>query len=193
MKKYLLVALFVTVCGFIANAQGTQFGLKAGLNATNLTGSASLNLKARADVNAGVFLHIPLSAKYSLQPELFYSGQGASLLGSAPKTTINLGYVSLPFLFKYTSPGGFFVESGPQASLLIYANTKTGDVKKIIFPEVRKVDFSWAAGVGLHTKINLDLDVRYNLGLTKTYTNDAKIYSSVYQVGLMYRFKNAAK
>lgn len=193
MKKYLLMALFVTVCGFIANAQGTQFGLKAGLNATNLTGADSKNLQARADLNAGVFLHIPLTAKYSLQPELFYSGQGASLTGSAPKTSIRLGYVSLPFLFKYTSPGGFFAETGPQASLLIYANTKKGDFKHIIFPEVKKLDFSWAAGVGLHTKINLDLDVRYNLGFTKTYTNGSKIYNSVYQVGLMYTFKNAAK
>ena len=193
MKK-ILVAAFLLAAGLTTvNAQTAQLGIKAGINSSGFRGGDAKGSESIGDFNAGFFLHLPVTKTFSIQPELQYSGQGAKGDENGISVKTKLGYMNLPVLAKYISPGGFFAQTGPQAGVLLTAKAKAGNTAKVdVLDAFNKFDFSWVVGAGLHTKLNLDVDVRYNLGLSKLVKDsDAKVYNSVFQVGLMYTFKTS--
>ena len=55
-----------------------QFGLKAGLNVSDINNSASgTDMKAKTGLYVGVTATIPVSDEFSVQPELIYNQLGA--------------------------------------------------------------------------------------------------------------------
>lgn len=78
MKKILVLAV-ITVLGFAnANAQEIKFGVKGGLNFSTVSGDNTENIDDVTSYNIGVVSEIPLSEKFSFQPEILYSRQGYS-------------------------------------------------------------------------------------------------------------------
>jgi hypothetical protein len=192
MKKLFL--FFVCASSFaFANAQ-TKFGIKAGANIASLSGDDVEDAKAKVSLNAGVFAELPLASSISLRPELVFSGQGAKASESGFDYKLNLNYINLPILAKWTAgSGGFFAETGPQFGFLMSAKAKGdgGDVD--VKDEMKGVDFSWAFGLGYHVAPNIGINARYNLGLSNVYdADDVKVKNSVFQVGLFYSFGAAA-
>lgn len=109
MKKILLLAV-VTVLGFTnVNAQEIKFGAKGGLNFASISGNNTTGSDVVTSFNFGVLSEIPISDKFSFQPELMYSGQGYSLNDN----TIALSYLNIPLMGKYYVTKGLSVEAGP--------------------------------------------------------------------------------
>src|ERR1700744_2547677 len=54
-----------------------KFGIKGGLNLTNLYVDNSNDEHIKAGFNAGVFAKLPITKGFSIQPELLYSVKGA--------------------------------------------------------------------------------------------------------------------
>lgn len=176
-----------------------QFGIKAGLNLTNINLSSvspnsSISFNSRTDFNAGILVVIPLFSSYYLQPELYYSGQGANSQVAVTSLVVSNDYMNLPVLFKYHHSSGFFAETGPQVSFLISASEKANNQPSVSTQSnTQSVDFSWSFGIGYEIqKINLGIDARYNLGLTnieKGQYSNGTAKNSVFQFGLFYLFK----
>ena len=218
MKKICLMALALSA-GLALFAQEnvnrtpmpnkTYFGIKGGVNLAKLRPSdytanePSTNLKTTA--HAGLLVRIPVSANggFAVQPELLYNRQGSKMKTTTTVGTVttestyeqDLSYVSVPVMLQWKSAGGFYVETGPQASFLIVAqqegpgNNNETDNKD----QMEKFDFSWGAGLGYMSRMRLGIGARYNHGFTNVLeetstTGDARLRNSVVQIGLTYLF-----
>ena len=173
MKKLALI-LFAGISFATARAQGQfQFGVKGGLNVSNVTVSNGFNgysYSSLANFNAGVFLKIPfLAPGLSLQPEIYYSGQGFKGndgSGSGGEYSEHVNYLNIPVLAKYTWPGGFFLETGPQLGLKLNAKDKENGISTDISSAYNGADFSWVVGIGFKIPQSpVGFDFRYNTGI----------------------------
>ncbi|QSE96757.1 porin family protein [Fulvivirga lutea] len=73
----------------------------------------------------GAFSLIPLSKRFTFQPELLYSEKG-SYIKSAPLANFQLHYIDLPLLMRINF-GAFSIYSGPQFGFLAKAENGLGD------------------------------------------------------------------
>lgn len=171
MKKTTLIFVF----GFFsilnkAYAQKTNFGVKAGINISNLTKTES-DSKNLIGFHIGIISEIKFTDKVSLLPELLYSKQGVKT-NSLGK--LELDYITLPVLLKNNIVGGLSAQIGPQFAFLLE------DIEK-----VSVFDFSTVIGVGYEINSLLFIQARYNLGITKIVNNSK---NSVFQLSIVYKF-----
>lgn len=183
MKKILTVAAFA-VLGFTnMQAQEVNFGLKGGFNLANLTGDNSKDLDVVTSFNFGAMAEIPLSEKFSFQPEILFSGQGTSVNDDI----LDLKYLNVPLMGKYYLTKGFSLEAGPQVGFLLSAKALGNDVKD----SVRPIDLGLNVGLGYKLDNGLNFGARYNFGLTNindiSGVND-KNQNSVFQFSVGYFF-----
>ena len=183
MKKILLLAV-VTVLGFTnVNAQEIKFGVKGGLNFATISGDNTKGIDLVTSFNFGVVSEIPLSDKFSFQPEIMYSGQGYGFNDN----TIALSYLNVPLMGKYYVTKGLSLEAGPQIGFLLAAKNEKTDVKD----SFNTVDFGVNFGVGYKLENGLNFGVRYNLGLTDINNVDNSSFKNkngVFQVSVGYFF-----
>ena len=184
MKKISLVFLVaaLSTTGF---AQPPKFGIKAGVNFATTNNSVSGASGNKLGLNLGVLSHIHLSPEFSLQPEVYYSGQG----GTVGDVDVNLNYINIPVLVQYNFDNGFRLQTGPQLGLLTSVSSKVdgNDVDFFSSDDFKSTDVSWSFGLGYLTYSGFGIDARYNLGLTQI--NDAgsgKTTNRVLQLGLFY-------
>jgi len=157
MKKILLLAV-ITVLGFTnAKAQKIKFGVKGGLNFASVSGDNTEGIDGVTSFNFGVLSEIPISDKFSFQPELMYSGQGYSYNDD----TIALSYFNIPLMGKYYLTKGLSLEAGPQIGFLFSAKNEKTDVKD----SFNTFDFGVNFGLGYKFDNGLNFGARYNLGL----------------------------
>ncbi|MES1221990.1 MAG: porin family protein [Bacteroidota bacterium] len=196
MKKLFLL----TIAAFVVTIAGAQiqFGVKGGLNLANLhmsPKSTDGSLSTKTDFNAGVLVSVPLAGKFSLQPEVMYSAQGAKASGGGDNGTYNLGYINVPVLLKYNHPSGFFAEAGPQIGFVSTAKAKGGGETEDIKDQVKSTDFSAVLGIGYLSSLNIGIDARYNMGFANIIkeTSESTLKNGVFQVGVFYLFGHRVK
>ncbi|MFC0778850.1 porin family protein [Flavobacterium sp. HJSW_4] len=177
MKKILLLAVF-TVLGFAnVNAQEIKFGAKAGLNFSTVNGSNTNNIDYVTSYHVGVVSEIPISEKFSFQPELMYSRQGYSFNNDV----IAMNYLNIPLMGKYYVTKGLSLEAGPQIGFLLSA--KNEGVK--VTNSFTTFDFGVNFGLGYKLENGLNFSARYDLGITKVSTENR---NGVFQASVGYFF-----
>ncbi len=183
MKK-ILVLVVVTVLGFAnVNAQEIKFGVKGGLNFATISGDNTKGIDVVTAFNFGVLSEIPISDKFSFQPEIMYSGQGYSFADN----TIALNYLNIPLMGKYYVTKGLSLEAGPQIGFLLSA--KNDDIK--VKDSFNTVDFGVNFGLGYKFDNGLNFVTRYNLGLTDINNvegSSSKNKNGVFQISVGYFF-----
>src|SRR5690606_26775511 len=104
------------------------FGIKGGVNFTNLITKDIHHNNVLTSFNAGVFAILPLSNFIAVQPELNYSRKGAELVydnifaeGSA---AFKLNYLEVPLLVKVNPIRYFNIHAGPYVAYLINARVE---------------------------------------------------------------------
>lgn len=178
MKKLLLVTVIAVLGLTNVNAQEIKFGIKGGLNLSQIKGLSIQGSDRITDYNFGFLVEIPISEKISFQPELLYSGQGSST---------KLNYLNIPLMGKYYAAKGFSLEAGPQIGYLLSAK-KNGTNLKSTF---HKLDFGVNFGLGFKFNNGLNFGARYNLGLSdinKTINSSCKHKNEVFQLTIGYNF-----
>jgi ABC-type oligopeptide transport system substrate-binding subunit len=63
-----------------SSKSGAQFGIKGGVNFSNLYTENVEDNNVLTSFNVGVFTTLPLSEFIAIQPELLYTGKGAELV-----------------------------------------------------------------------------------------------------------------
>jgi opacity protein-like surface antigen len=202
MKKLFLAAFAVFAFASV-NAQEVKFGAKAGVNFASIGGDAE-DMDSRTSFHLGGVAEIVLSDKFSVQPELLYSSQGAKSeytedfgeFGSfTVEEKLKLDYLSLPIMAKYYVAEGFSLEAGPQIGFLLSANAEVevdgesedADVKD----EFKGIDFGLGFGAGYKLDSGLNFALRYNLGLSNIAEDtegDFSIQNNVFQISVGYMF-----
>ena len=197
MKKLLLSAL--AVCAFtFSNAQETEkssgldvtFGAKAGLNLATLAGDAE-NVSMKPGFHVGGMAEIAFNEKFSVQPEVMYSLQGAKVDGGFDGE-FNLSYINLPVMAKYYVAEGFSIEAGPQVGFLIDAKSKADGESFDEKEFTSSIDFGVNFGAGYKLDNGLNFSARYNVGLANTYDGPGKddnhVTNAVMQLSVGYFF-----
>ncbi|MBI3883318.1 MAG: PorT family protein [Sphingobacteriales bacterium] len=201
MKKILFITALAFGC-YSANAQKktspVNFGLKGGLNVSNLTTNGSgFDYQFKPSFHAGGLLHIHLGDKYhrfALQPELLFSRQGASFNDiTNTKYNVALNYIAVPVLFQYMFGNGFRLETGPQVSAMLDAQRMGAGKTVNVSSSFKPVDFSWVFGGGYVWKSGFGLDARINAGLSDINNvppSNTTVRNLVFAVGAFYIFNN---
>ena len=169
-----------------------NFGIKAGVNVAKL-GQDNVNWDTRYSWHLGLLSHIHMSKHFAIQPELYYSRQGAEHVIPGVDREIKLGYLQLPVLFQYMTGSGFRFQGGPQLGFLLNADQKLNggtatDVKDLF----KKIDIGLAAGVSYVTKPGFGFDARYVYGLSNISNSNTggDINNLLIQVGVFYLIKH---
>jgi len=193
MKKLFVLASLV-LCVIYANSQTgrTHFGIKAGVNLSNLK-SPNTDYDSKAGLHAGLLAHIHVANHFAVQPELVYSNQGTEYRNANDIYRTTLHYVNIPVLAQYMTGSGFRLQTGPQLGFLLDAKSKVNnsETKTDVESFFKTTDLSWAFGASYLTNSGFGFDGRYNLGLSNI--NDAnatKVRNSVFQIGAFYQFKH---
>ena len=183
MKK-VFVLIAVAIVSMSAMAQ-VQFGVKAGVDATNFWGK---NVEHGMNLNyqAGLVMEYKFTPSFAIAPEVVFAAQGGKYKVFATDNFIVdkvdnkfiTNYINVPVMFKWYATPEFSIDLGPQVGFNVYSKYKVGDEKSIDIKDMtEKVDF----GVGLGGTYNLTdkafVQARYTMGLTDAFKgelNEAK-------------------
>lgn len=180
MKKFLFTAFIMIMGSTAMNAQGFNFGAKAGVNFASLSGD-DVDLEGRTGLHLGVLAEFMLSEEFAVQPELIYSAQGAS----EEDYSLQLDYISIPVMAKYYVLEGLSIEAGPQFAFNINSKEKFED-ETVDLEDVKSIDFG--AGLGLGYKLsNIFFQGRYVFGFSDIF-EDVDVKNSVLQLSVGYMF-----
>jgi hypothetical protein len=146
--------------------EGIVIGIKGGLNMSSFMGDIK-DQSMRTSIHLGLLAEIIVSDKFSVQPELLYSGQGSSDNSVSGFSRYKLDYITLPILGKFGLTDKLSFEAGPQLGLLVSAKNKTDDANAKI-DGVKTLDFGLNAGLEYELSSGVIFQGRYNLGLTDT-------------------------
>lgn len=202
MKKLLFIATIAVLGLSNINAQGVKFGAKTGLNIATAIGDNTDGVESRTSFHVGGVAEISISEKFSFQPELLYSAQGAKQTVEGIELIAKYDYINLPLMAKYYVADGFSLEAGPQVGFLVSAKqaaTVQGiDIEVDAKDFVKSVDFGLNFGLGYKLVNGLNFSARYNLGLSNVndidepidgFENvDDKNQNSVFQISVGYFF-----
>lgn len=201
MKK---IVFTTSACIFFllnANAQ-INFGIKGGLNLSNVKFPGSPGNSTRLGFNAGLLTQVSIFKMFILQPELLYSVKGHKF----PATnfdgggTLSLNYISVPVLVGFRPTKKFAVLAGPEFNFLSSANSKFNGTDHDVSKIYRKFDMAVDVSVAYKIIAGLGGELRYSYGFEDlvdvTYTdqngNDTgkgRIGSNrVFQLVVFYKF-----
>ncbi|WP_196892406.1 porin family protein [Aureivirga marina] len=209
MKKLLVTILLLTGGIFAAKAQDISFGVKGGVNFANLVGTDIYGGESKTGWTAGVVVELALSDKFSIQPEVLYSAQGAKSNFSLPNlndpnvldkynANISLDYINVPIYAKYYIVEGLSIDAGPQFAFLVdnsielkktvplLPNPVTTTTKQDL-PDKKDFGIDGSVGFGYKTPEGIFIHGRYNFGLIDVESNE-NAKNSVFQVSLGYEF-----
>ena len=193
MSKRVFPFFFVLfLIPFLIHAQSTiRPGIKGGVNLSTFIGTEASEASALIGPHIGGLAQITLGENdegflsYALQPELFYSMQGAK----ADDGKVTLSYINLPVMIqRYIASSGFYIETGPQVGFLLSAKSKFEGTSEDIKSQMRSIDFALNFGLGYKLVSGIGISARYSLGATSNANDDSDIHNATISFGLFYVF-----
>jgi Outer membrane protein beta-barrel domain len=182
-SKIIMAIVFVISISQMAFSQTStyssnfKFGVKGGVNFSNLYTDNVEDNNVLTGFNAGIFAKVPITESFALQPELLYATKGAELKynndfvnGTA---TFRLNYIELPVLLVLNLTKNFNIQAGPYVAYLVDGKA-TNDAQGTLFDiennlkneDYNKFDTGLALGLGYDAD-QIGFGVRYNYGLQK--------------------------
>lgn len=179
MQSNILCALilFLTASFGMLHAQednvNTEFGVKGGLNMSNLYTDDADDENVLFGFNAGVYATLPVSDFIAIQPELLFTTRGSELeynnALAQGNVKLKLNYIELPLLVRVNITKNFNIHAGGYASYMVSAkSTGDGDFEfenQYNTDDFNKFDAGLAGGIGVDFS-PLSVGLRYNYGLT---------------------------
>lgn len=182
-SKIIIAFVFLTSISQISFSQsssdnsGLKFGIKGGVNFSNLYTDNVEDNNVLTGFNAGIFTKLAITESLAIQPELLYTTKGAELKYNNAfvngTSTFRLNYLELPVLLVINLTDNFNLHAGPYFSYLLDGKV-TNDSQGTLFDiennikneDYNKFDTGLSVGVGFDTD-QLGFGVRYNYGLQK--------------------------
>lgn len=187
MKKYILSVGTVLLGLTTLNAQTIDFGVKAGVNISDIREEIA-DTKMKTGLYVGGYMNYKFNDKMSLQPELLFSVQGANIDEEDEDFTFK--YINIPLMFQYEIYDNLNVELGPQVGLLLKGDLDNGTEERDVKEHLSKVDFGMNVGATYQLNNGLNFSARYNLGLSNVYDGDFfedEGKNSVISIGVGYK------
>lgn len=200
MKKlYVLGALFL---GLISQAQVTfNPGIRAGVNLSHFTNSPYVDyydyyngsniyeitdyrqydIKTKVDFYVGFQANIRFAKMYALQPEIFYSRQGAQLKHDTQTINFSVSYLGAAVVNKFYIDQ-FNVQVGPTLEFEIDSRN---------FEPWNPVDLGITAGLGYDINNKIGVEARVKKGIVPVLNSNNGDHNNVaFQLGAYFTFSN---
>lgn len=208
LKKFALYLMFAFFGITSLQAQNFKYGIKAGLNISNLAVSPELDWPApsgKAGFHFGGFTKFDLNNNISILPEIMYSRQGAIDEDKDDWQRTKLNYMNLAAPIRYTLPMNIHFFIGPQIGILMSGEFEEedkidGERKFHNASQLLKgTDLSLASGLGYTLSSGIEFNLRYNFGLNNINDNPTdmafyeplqNIKNRVFQVSVGYIFNH---
>ncbi|MCC2547371.1 PorT family protein [Hymenobacter sp. BT175] len=188
--KLLHLALPVAITLLLTTAAHAQFGVTAGVTTATITDKSGRTDRTAAATEhlgyqLGVFYEHKLNTRFSLRPGLQFSRQNTglsvddrSVADGSYKADYRLrrSYLDLPVLVQVNF-GRFYLEAGPQGSLLLFAHEKgnesvgsivgtyNSDFERPATDRYERFDVALCAGLGVKLPAGFGLGLRASTGL----------------------------
>lgn len=170
--KILVAIAFLSVTSIVIaqdeetdNREKLQFGLKAGLNYSNVYNSNTEEFRADAKFGfaGGAVLRIPIGTYLGIQPEVLFSQKGFKgegvILGSEYHFTRTTSYIDIPLQIALKPSEFLTLVAGPQYSYLlsqqdVFSNTIVSYSQEQEFENdnIRKNILGFVAGLDINLK-----------------------------------------
>lgn len=184
MKNRMKLLAAIAVIGLSNTTQAqtdssttTQFGVKGGVNFSNIYNEDVDDNNMLTSFNAGIYAAFPINDFIAIQPEILYSRKGAELTYdnalASGEAKFKLNYIEVPVLAKFNLTKNLNIHAGPYFAYLIDAQVKNeSDGGSFDFEDnfdnddFNKFDVGISAGLGLEFD-SIGIGARYNFGTTK--------------------------
>ena len=165
----------------------TEVSLQGGVSLATLGGSDVEGTDSRAGLRAGASAILPLTSGLGLELGAAYAEKGAAEQDFGVEIDLELGYLELPLLLRFSpSPAGAVSPhfmAGPALALRVSCNAAAAAEGLEIsvdcddaFDELTSMDFGAMAGAGVDIatsgSLSLSVDVLYSLGLSSISESD---------------------
>lgn len=156
-----------------AKSQDISWGLKGGLNFSDIVLNGLVNPDLEADYkmkvgwHAGVYTLLELDKTWGVSAEFLYSLKGVNAAG----TNINLHYACVPLLLKYSYSERFTIEAGAEVAYLFLANSKYGNVSDVYD---NRLDIGAIGGCEFWLSDKLFLGARFDAGFSSVIQPDTQ-------------------
>lgn len=199
-NSLLLVAVALVATAPLYAQKKVSPGLRAGVNVATLS---NIGADFKADFYAGGVLSLNLAQRYTLQPELIYTRQGANNVVFVDEETgqpngredVTIQYLSLGVINKFYFVEGFHALAGPSIDVKIGKNFPRIDFDD---NDYGGIDLGIALGLGYTLPFGLTIEGRFKTGLLDAFNNDYFLgmfddpddvsLNRVFQIGLGYSF-----
>lgn len=173
MRKIIFATIIFTSLMNNIIAQDTEeslrnevvFGLKAGVNLSNVYDSEGeeFNADAKLGFAVGAFVALPITEFIGVQPEVLFSQKGfhgkGSLLGGSYEFSRTTNYIDIPLFFAYKPAESITVLAGPQFSYLLSkkdefktASTSILRQEEFVNEDFPKNTMSFAGGIDVNVE-----------------------------------------
>ena len=184
MKKIIFVVAVLLSTGTLSAQEFVEFGAKGGVNFASLSGDDTEGLDGVTSFHLGLVAEIPLTESFSIQPEVLYSGMGAS--NSEGDGMIKLDYITVPVMLKYYVVDGVSLEAGPQVAFNVVAESDfEGETEEL--EDIKSTDIGAGVGLGYEFPIKLFLQARYVFGFSDI-MDDVAAKNNAFQISGGYKF-----
>lgn len=203
MRAYAaLVGVFLLAGVSDAAAQNYSGGIKAGINFSNVEfdgDGVDVNFDSRKGLIGGAFVVLPVSGAFGVQIEGLYSQKGATIEEDGGEGRIELDYIEIPVLARFSSAPGanatsFHVFAGPSFGFNIRARTEAeldGESEsQDISDDVKGFDLGLVVGAGVELG-RVVIDGRYTWGFTninEDLQDDVKVHNRAFAIMAGIRF-----
>ena len=157
-------------------AMTPKYGIKFGLNFSNLYVDNVQNEYTKLGGQIGFFAKLPLANGLSIQPEILYTNKGSKLtygnfLQGSGEYRFNLNYIEVPFLLVINLTPNFSFSGGGYFAYLTSANVTDvssdgtiNGVSNLNADNFNRVDYGMVVGASVDIK-SICIGARYNYGL----------------------------
>lgn len=193
LKRTVFAIMVLSMLTSTAMLAQARFGLRGGINATNVSFDNLPNRSERFGFHIGIFANLSMIPDFmSLQPEVSYSTKGTAFKPLYNRVTLNMNYVDfyLPVSFQL---GMIDLQVGPFASFLTSTpNYEIYNESRIITNAFKKGDAGLTAGIVFNIS-KFFFGFRFSQGFVDLVKSDAQPFlgngkSSVGQASIGYKF-----
>lgn len=194
MKRCLTLVIACLFIAKLASAQvlpSFEFGVKAGMNLSRFSHTATFNTNNRAGYLGGVWARVG-GLGLMFQPEVYVTSKEVDIHKNGAENKVKFTSIDVPLLLgskigAFGLGGRFY--TGPMFSLAVNKDQSVGDdLGSIVHLNYKDQNIAWQFGVGLDVK-KLSVDLRYEQGLSKqTYNaNNDQTRVNLFNLTLGYR------
>lgn len=178
-RHFLLFTILALPVALHAQQAASTFGIKAGVNMSNLYIDDVEDENARFGFHAGVFGRAAASDAIGIQAELLYSTKGTTIVWDGlidQEVTFNLGYLDLPVFVVFRLGDAIELHAGGYAGLLLASDVSTSgdlgsDSEDLDKDNFNSMDYGLVGGLGVNLG-PVQIGARYNYGLAQLAKSD---------------------